>query len=207
MDLFKDFILIETQKQAHREVLYAIRSINQTYNEWKKRGKNRRKNAVSLNATSVNKITTITPESLDFITEEMKQKLAIIIMRCLSLPYWRDVKSKRASYKKLYPYIEKLETLAPHTGTGGTLREIIMTRFSAAYGLQSRYPQVFVAYEPVLPKEYMNYLFDEEKKPLKTYRMEALSLPDEFDDLMDLIKINHEKGVDLHLKKRGSNYK
>lgn len=202
MELFKDLVLIESQKQAHREVLYAIRSINQTYNEWKKRGKNRRKNAVSLNATSINKIATITPESLDYINEEMKQKLAIIIMRCLSLPHWRDVKSKRASYKKLYPYIQKLETLTPNTGTGANLREIIMTRFSAPYGSQSRYPQVFVAYEPILPNEYLKYLFDNEKMPTNTYRMETFSLPDDFDDLMELIRINHEKAIDLYLKKR-----
>jgi hypothetical protein len=123
------------------------------------------------------------------------------------LPYWKDVTSKKAAYRKLYPYIQRLESLVPNTGTNGTLREIIMTRFSAAYGLQSRYPQVFVAYEPILPKEYLKFLFDDEKLPLKTYRMEALSLPDDFDDLMDIIRINHEKGIDLHLKKYGSNYK
>jgi hypothetical protein len=201
MDLFKDFVLMETQKQAHREVLYAIRSINQTYNEWKKRGKNRRKNAVSLNTTSVNKLATISPESIDYINEEMKQKIAIIIMRCLSLPRWRDVKSKKSTYRKLFPYIQKLEKIVPNTGTGGTLKDIIMTRFSAAFGMQSRYPQVFVAYEPTLPSEYLDYLFGEAKRPTKTYRMESFSLPDDFDDLIDIIKINHDKGVDLYLKK------
>ena len=206
MNLFKDLLLVETQKQAHREVLYAIRSINQTYKEWKKRGKNRRKNAVSLNSTSINKIATISPESIDYINDEMKQKLAIIIMRCLSLPYWKDVKSKKSAYRKLYPYIQKLEKLVPNTGTNGTLREIIMTRFSAAYCQQSRHPHVFVAYEPVLPRDYLLFLFDESVLPRKTYRMEALSMPEDFDDLMKIIKINHEKGVDLYLKKEKSSY-
>jgi len=207
MELFKQILLSETQKQAHREVLYAIRSINQTYAEWGKRGKNRRRNAVSLTATSVNKITTITPESLDYINSDMKQMLAIIIMRCLSLPHWSNVVSKRASYRKLYPYIAKLENIIPNTGTNGTLRQIIMTRFSAAYSAQHRYSQVFVAYEPVLPKVYLQYLFGDEKFPTKTYRMEALPLPDDFDDLMDIIAINHGKGIDLYRKRSASNYK
>lgn len=206
MELFKDFVLMETQKQAHKEVLYAIRSINQTYAEWGKRGKNRRRNAVSLTATSVNKITTITPESIDYINSDMKQMLAIIIMRCLSLPHWSNVVSKRASYRKLYPYIAKLENLVPNTGTNGTLRQIIMTRFSAALSSQHRYSQVFVAYEPVLPRTYLEYLFGD-KLPSKTYRMEAMPLPKDFDDLIDIININHGKGVDLYRKKSPSTYK
>jgi hypothetical protein len=207
MELFKEILLSETQKQAHREVLYAIRSINQTYNEWKKRGKNRRRNAVSLTATSINKITTISPESMDYVTDEMKQKLSIIIMRCLSLPHWSDVESKKAAYRKLYPYIRRLETYIPNTGTHGNLREIIMTRFSAAFSTQHRYSQVFVAYEPTLPREYLKYLFGEDAFPTKTYRMETLPLPDDFDDLMDLININHGKGIDLYRKKSASTYK
>lgn len=176
MDLFKDLILLETQKQAHREILYAIRSINSTYNEWKKRGKNRRKNAVSLTATSVNKITTFPPESIDFVKQELKQKLAIIIMRCLSLPCWRDVNKLKSTYRKLYPYIKKIENIDPNTGTNGTLRQIIMTRLSAAVSNQSDSPEIFVAYEPVLPKDYLNFLFGKEAFPLKTYRMAALAL-------------------------------
>jgi hypothetical protein len=207
MQLFKQILLSETQKQAHREVLYAIRSINQTYNEWKKRGKNRRRNAVSLTATSINKITTISPQSMDFINEEMRQKLAIIIMRCLSLPHWGEVDSKKAAYRKLYPYISRLETYVPNTGTQGNLREIILTRLSAAFSAQHRHSSVFIAYEPKLPKEYLKYLFGDEKFPSKTYRMEALSLPDDWDDLMDIIKINHNKGIDLYRKKSPPSYK
>jgi hypothetical protein len=207
MELFKELTLLETQKQAHREILYAIRSINQTYNEWKKRGKSRRKNAVAINTTSVNKLTTISPESIDYITQEMKEKISIIIMRCLSLPHWKAVESKKASYRKLYPYIIKLENVVPHTGTKGNLKEIIMTRFSAAVCKQSKYPQVFVAYEPVLPNEYLKYLFGDEDFPEKTYKMEALPLPDDFDDLIDIIKINHEKGIKLYLRKSPTSYK
>lgn len=207
MELFKDLILLETQKQAYREVMYAIRSINQTYAEWNKRGKNRRKNAVNLATTSINKIATISPESLDYVAFDVKQTLAIIIMRCLSLPCWKAVESKKSAYRKLYPYISKLEKIVPNTGTNATLREIIMTRFSAAICIQSKYPQVFVAYEPILPKEYLRYLFGDEKFPKKTYRMEPLSLPADFDDFIGVIKINHEKGIDLYLKKTSSTYK
>lgn len=207
MELFKNLILVESQKQAHREVLYTIRSVNQTYNEWKKRIKNRRKNAVALATTSINKITTVAPESLDFINDEVKQKLAIIIMRCLSLPAWKPVTSKKSAYRKLYPYLSRLETVIPNTGTGGTLREIILTKFSAAICIQSQYPEVFVAYEPKLPREYLKYLFGEEKFPRKTYRMESLKLPEDFDDLVSMLKINQDKGIDLYLKKRKSSYK
>lgn len=202
MQLFKQLLLTETSKQAHREVLYAIRSVNQTYNEWKKRPKNRRKNAVSLVTSSVNKIATVAPESLDYVNNDIKQKMAIIIMRCLSLPNWKDVKSIRSAYRKLYPYIQRLEKIVPNTGTKGNLREIIMTRISAAICVQSKYPQVFVAYEPVLPHEYLKYLFNDKPFPEKTYRMETLSLPDDFDDLVEIIEINHDKAIDLYLKTR-----
>lgn len=202
MELFKDLVLLETQRQAHREILYSIRAINDTYNEWKKRPKNRRKNAVNLITTSVNKITTIPPESIDYVNDDIKQRLAIIIMRCLSLPSWRDVNSKKSAYRKLYPYIAKLELVNPNTGTGGTLREIIMTRFSVGTKGQSDYPEVFVAYEPVLPKEYLNYLFNDSTHPTKTFKMQALALPPDFDDLLQLLKINHEKAVDLYLKSK-----
>lgn len=207
MDLFKTILLDESQKQAHREILYAVRSINKTYNEWKKRIKNRRKNAVTLATTSINKVTTIPPESLDYVNDEMKQKLAIIIMRCLSLPPWKPITSKKSAYRKLYPYLQKLENLNPNTGTKGTLREIILTKFSASMCIQSKYPEVFVAYEPMLPKEYLKYLFGDEKFPRKTYRMESLPLPEDFDDLVEMLKINHEKGIDLYLKKRPTSYK
>lgn len=200
MELFNDLILIETQKQAHKEVLYAIRSINDTYKEWKKRGKNRRKNAVNIVTTSVNKVATLSPESLDFVNDEMKQKLAIIIMRCLSLPCWKPLSSLKLTYRKLYPYIAKLEKINPNTGTGANLRQIIMTRLSAVVSHQSSNPNIFVSYEPVIPSEYLNFLFNERNKPLKTYRMETLSLPDDFDDLIDQLEINHRKAMRLNKK-------
>lgn len=202
MELFNKLLVIESEKQAHRDLLFAVRTINDVYKEWKKRGKNRRKNAVSLLSTSVNKIVTIPPESFDYLNHEMKQKAAIIIMRCLSLPSWRDVSSKKSAYKKLHPYISKLESMDPNTGTRGTLREIILTRFSAAYCTQSDYPHIFVAYEPVLPADYLKFLFGEQKLPRKTYRMQAMPLPDDFDDLLNVVKKNHDKAIKLHQAKK-----
>lgn len=205
MELFNNLLLIETEKQAHREILYTIRSINSVYKEWKKRGKNRRKNAVSLHSTSVNKIASMSPESIDYVNSEIKGKLSIIIMRCLSLPVWQPIKSKQSTYKKLYPYLKKLENTNPNTGTKANVREIIMTRFSAAFSVQSRYPQVFVGYEPVIPNQYLRFLFGEEKLPEKTYRMESLPLPEDFDELINTIRVNHDKAVDLYLKTKGKN--
>lgn len=202
MELFKDLQLIESEKQAHRDLLFAVRTINDVYKEWKKRGKNRRKNAVSLVSTSVNKLVTIPPESFDYLNQEMKQKAAIIIMRCLSLPSWRDVGSKKSAYKKLHPYVEKLESMDPNTGTRGSLREIILTRFSAAYCAQSDYPHIFVAYEPVLPNDYLKFIFGDQRLPRKTYRMQAMPLPNDFDDLLNVVKKNHDKAIDLHLAKK-----
>jgi hypothetical protein len=193
---------MESEKQAHRDLLYAIRSINDTYKEWKKRGKDRRKNAVSIVATSVNKLATIPPESFDYLNHEMKQKAAIIIMRCISMPLWRDVGTKKSTYRKLFPYIEKLESVDPNTGTRGTLREIILTRFSAAYGAQTDYPDIFVAYEPVIPSSYLKFLFGNQKSPKKTYRMQAMPLPSDFDDMLNVVKRNHDKAVKATLEKK-----
>jgi hypothetical protein len=201
MELFNKILLDESEKQAHREILYTIRTINETYTEWLKRIKNRRKNAVALVTTSINKITTIAPESLQHITHEMQKKLSIIIMRCLALPAWKAVTSKKSTYKKLYPYLRELENLVPNTGTKGNLREIVLTKLSAAICIQSKYPEVFVAYEPLLPKDYLSYLFGEEKFPKKTYRMQSLLLPEDFDELVEMLIINHKKAVDLYLKK------
>jgi hypothetical protein len=207
MELFKRIILDESEKAAHREILYAIRSINETYAEWLKRIKNRRKNAVALVTTSINKITTISPETIGYINSDMRQKLSIIIMRCLALPAWKAVSGKKSTYRKLYPYFKELENIIPNTGTKGNLREIVLTKFSAAITIQSKYPEVFVAYEPLLPKDYLKYLFGEEKFPTKTYRMQSLLLPEDFDELIDTLTINHKKAVDLYLRKQPSSYK
>lgn len=188
--LFESIILAETQKAAQKEVDYSISVINKIYNEWKKT--TRRINAVDLITTSANKISGINPEVIAHLHNPAKEKLAVIIMRCMDLPPWRPVGSKEKIYKKLQPLIEKLEKTNPNTGTGGSLREVIMTRLSAAIFHQDEDAKVFVAYEPVIPSKYLKYLHGD-KLPEKTYRMTALSLPSDFESLIDILTINHEK--------------
>lgn len=188
--LFEQILLAETQKAAQKEVDYSISVINKIYNEWKKI--TRRINAVDLVTTSANKIAGINPEVIDHLHDAAKDKLAVILMRCMDVPPWRPVESKEKIYKKLYPLIKRLETYNPNTGTGGNLREIIMTRLSAAISHQDKAASVFVAYEPVIPAKYLKYLHGD-KLPEKTFRMAALSLPGDFDSLVNILTINHDK--------------
>lgn len=189
--LFQEMLLAESQKSAMREVKHSIAVINKIYNEWKKTG--RRKNAVDLVKTSANKIATIDPSIVDELHGPAKEKLCVIIMRCLDISPWKPVDSKEKVYKKLIGLVKKLETSNPNTGTGGTLREIIMTRLSAAvYHQDTAEKKAFVAYEPALPKRYLQHLFGTEL-PSKTYRMKALSLPEDYETLIDTLKINHDK--------------
>lgn len=188
--LFEQIILAETQKAAQKEVDYSISVINKIYNEWKK--VTRRINAVDLVTTSANKIAGINPEVVDHLHGPAKDKLAVILMRCMDVPPWRPVASKEKIYRKLIPLIKKLERHNPNTGTGGNLREIIMTRLSAAISHQDEGSSVFVAYEPVIPAKYLRYLHGD-KSPGKTFRMAALSLPEDFASLVEVLTINHEK--------------
>ena len=188
--LFEQILLAETQKAAQKEVDYSISVINKIYNEWKKI--HRRINAVDLITTSANKIAGINPEVVDYLHGPAKDKLAVILMRCMDIPPWRAVGSKEKIYKKLFPLIQRLETHNPNTGTGGNLREIIMTRLSAAIAHQDEAASVFVAYEPVLPAKYLKYLHGD-KMPEKTFRMASLSLPGDFDSLINILTINHDK--------------
>ena len=188
--LFQEILLAETQKAAVKEVEYSISVINKIYNEWKKI--TRRINAVDLITTSANKIAGINPEVIDHLHGPAKEKLAVILMRCMDLPPWRAVGSKEKIYKKLFPLIQKMERVNPNTGTGAALREIIMTRLSAAISHQDTTASVFVAYEPVIPAKYLKYLHGD-KMPEKTFRMAALALPEDFDSLVQILTINHDK--------------
>lgn len=189
--LFQQIILAETQKAAHKEVEYSISVINKIYNEWKK-VTSRRVNAVDLITTSANKISGLNPEVIEHLHAPAKEKLAVILMRCMDIPPWRPVSSKEKIYKKLFPLIQQMERVSPNTGTGAALREVIMTRLSAAISHQDTTASVFVSYEPVIPTKYLKYLHGD-KMPEKTFRMAALSLPGDFDSLVEILTINHEK--------------
>ena len=160
------------------------------YNEWKKMG--RRINAVDLITTSANKISTINPAVLPHVHEATRLKIATIIMRCMDIPVWKDPYTKEKLYNKLYPLIEVLQTYDPNTGSSGNLREIIMTRLSAAL-CHKNGNKIFVAYEPTISQSYLKYLFKNEDAPKKTYKMAALKLPPDFESLMSILEINQKK--------------
>lgn len=192
MDFFKQLLIHESVKASQKEIDHTINIVNKMYNEWKKIG--RRKNAVDLVTTTANKIATIDPAVVPLVHEATRLKIATLLMKCMDIPVWKPVSSREKIYKKLYPLIEVLQTYDPNTGSGGNLREIIMTRLSAAIYHQSEAKnKAFVAYEPRISASYMTYLFKDGEKPSKTYKMQALKLPGDFDSLVNVLNTNHEK--------------
>lgn len=193
MELFENLLLVETQRRSKQEVDNAIRVINQIYKEWKY--KKRRKNAVDLITTSVNKISNLDPSLVDHIHEAGKLKLCAILMRCMDNPVWKPLEVKKKIYRKLYPLIDRLQSFSPETTTGACLREVIMTRLSACLSYQEECEpgkRIFVAYEPKIPTRYLKYIFGD-ALPCKTYRMQMLMLPEDYDTLIEVLTINHEK--------------
>jgi hypothetical protein len=190
MDFLKKLLINESVKAGQKEVTHTINVVNTVYNEWKKIG--RRKNAVDLVTTSANKIATLDAAVIPLVHEATRLKLATIIMKCMDCPVWKDPWSKEKLYKKLYPLIDKLQTYDPNTGSSGNLREFIMTRLSAAL-CHKNGNKVFVAYEPTISASYLKYLFKNEEAPKKTYKMQALKLPSDFESLMNILEINQKK--------------
>jgi hypothetical protein len=190
MEMIQTLILLENERKASEMISYAISSINEVYNEWKKI--DRRKNAVNIVTTSINKITTIDPATVEFIHEAGKVKLATIIMRCLDLPPWADIESKRVTYRRVYPLLNKVQRVVPNTGTNGNLNDIIHTRFSAIISMASKNKDVFVAYEPSITRRYLKFIFGNDV-PEQVVKMQALPIPEDFDTLLDTLKINHDK--------------
>lgn len=192
MELLQNIVLLETQKAADKEVEHVIGIINKIHNEWKATG--RRKNAVDLITTSVNKLSNINPAILPHIYDATKIKLVVALMRCMDIPMWKPVESKEKIYRKLYPLISKLQNYHPNVETNGTLREVILTRLSACIYDKQKDKSVFVAYEPKLPTKYLNYVFGS-GVPKKTYRMASLPLPEDFDSLIEILEINQKKAL------------
>lgn len=200
MELLKDFTLMESQKKSNEEINYAIDAINEIYKEWKKT--KRRRNAVNIVTTSVNKLATINPATVDYIHEAGKVKLATIIMRCMDIPAWMDVDTKRITYRRLFPLIDKLQAQSPNSGTGANLREVIMTRLSASISNcqeDSDKRNVCVSYEPTITKKYLRYIFGD-TIPEKVCKMQTLSIPKDFDTLINILNINHDKACGKYKK-------
>lgn len=201
MDFIKNLTLLETQLAATKEVDYTVVVINKIYAEWKKI--KRRTNAVDLITNSANKIATLNPEAVQRCHDAAKIKLAIILMRCMDLPPWRPIDGKEKIYRRLYPLLKKMENVEPNTGSGGKLKEVVMTRLSCAISTQDPDKDgVFVAYEPRIPATYLRYLFGD-TPPMATYRMLSMGLPEDFESLIEQLNINHQKAKSK-FKKEGS---
>lgn len=195
MQLLNELFLIESEKTAVLETRHTINTVNKLYNEWKKI--KRRVNAVDIASTTANKLANISPAVVDRVHEATRLKIATLIMRCLDIPPWKPLSERERIYKKLVPILSTLQNYKVQTGTGGTLKEVIMTRLSAAFCYQNPIDNnviVFVGYEPTISKRYLSYLFGD-SQPEKTYKMTTLNIPGDFQSLVDTIRINHEKAV------------
>ncbi len=201
MELIKKLTLLEGQNRANRLVSDTIAIINDTYNEWKKIG--RRRNAVDIVTTSINRIAKIDDSLVPHLHDTARVKLAVIIMRCLDVPPWMNVDAKRIIYNRAYHLTNKLQRVIPNTGTNGTLNDVITTRFSASISNNSESEEertIFVAYEPRITKSYLRFIFGEEI-PTHVVKMQTLSLPEDFDTLIDIIKINQKKACERYLNR------
>lgn len=192
MKFFNEMLLIESQLSAAKEAQHVVNVVNNLYTEWKKTG--RRKNAVDIITTTANKLSNIDPDVIDNIHEATKLKLASLIVRCFDIPYWKGIAQKEKIYTKLYNLIHKLETYDPKVESGGNLREVILTRLSVSASYNSDNKHIFVAYEPKLQNSYMRYLFGKDQ-PERTYRMQSLSLPANFEALVTMLQLDHEKAI------------
>lgn len=192
MNFFNELIIIESNISSEKEIAHVISVVNQVYAEWKKTG--RRKNAVDIVVTTANKLSNIDPDIVDKLHEATRLKLAALIVRCFDIPYWKPVSQKEKIFKKLTPLIQKMQTYDPNTDSGGNLREVIFTRLSASVCYNTDHKNVFVAYEPKIDASYLRYLFGKET-PEKTYKMQTLMMPSDFDSLIEILRTNHEKAV------------
>lgn len=208
MNIFNELRLMEAEKASNKELRHTINLINEAYNEWKK--VKRRVNAVDIVVTTANKLSTISPEAINRIHEASRVKLTALLMRCMDVPYWKPLGERAPVYKKIYPLINALRSYDARTGNGATLKEVILTRISAAHCYQNKLPDgsiVFVAYEPKIPEAYLRYLFGGEAENVAvTYKMQTLSLPQDYASLVDTISINHDKAIDRY-KKSNRNFK
>ena len=193
MTLFQDILLIESQKSSQKEIDHTISVINKLYNEWKSKG--RRKNAVDIISTTVNKLVTIDPNIVDKIHDATRVKLATLIVRCFDIPYWKDVYEKEKIFNRLLNLIQKVESEHPNVdGSGVKVSEIIMTRLSASISYSSENKEVFVGYEPSISKSYLKYMFGNEV-PNHIFRMEGMKLPSRFEQLINILIINQNKAI------------
>lgn len=192
MEFFKELIVVESERSSQKEIQHTINVVNNLYNEWKKIG--RRKNAVDIISTTANKLNNIDPNIVDKLHDATKVKIAALLIRCFDIPYWKSLSEKEKIYKKLFRLVDKLQNQDAGTDTGGTLKEVILTRASASISYNSSERRVFVCYEPKITNTYLKYLFGKEL-PEQIIRMQSLKMPGDFESLVAELTINHEKAI------------
>jgi hypothetical protein len=193
MNFLNELTLIESELSSKKEEAHVVAVINTIYNEWKKMG--RRKNAVDIITTTVNKISNFDPAIVARIHDSTRLKLASLLVRCFDIPYWKNVSEKEKLYRKLQPLLSVMQNDDPNTDSGGNLRDAICTRLSASICYNSKDKNIFVAYEPKISDTYLRYLFGKDT-PEKTYKMQTLMLPGDFESLVQTLQINHDKAVE-----------
>lgn len=192
MQFFNELIILESEISAQKEIKHVIAVINTIYAEWKKRG--RRKNAVDIITTTANKLSNINASVIDRVHESTRLKLASLLVRCFDIPYWKPIEDKEKIYKKLYPLLSKMQSYDPNIDSKGDVKSAICTRLSSSICYNSDNKKIFVAYEPTISNTYLRYLFGNDT-PEKTYRMQTLLLPEDFNTLIQSLKIDHNKAI------------
>lgn len=201
MKFLNELSIIESAISSEKEINHIKNIINGLYNDWKKI--KRRINSVDIIINTTNKLSNIDPDIVNFLPEAIKLKLASLLIRCFDIPYWKKISEKESIFKKLAPLVQKMQNFDPNTGTDGTVKDVIMSRLSTSICYNSNNREVYVAYEPKIPDSYLRYLFNNEI-PEVTYKMRGLTMPMDFDQLVNMLKINHEKAVTSYRQRQKS---
>jgi hypothetical protein len=189
MEMIKSLQLIESQQLAEKQLKHVSFLINKTYNEWKKL--KRRRNSIDIVATATNALRTIPPDYIKLLSEENKAKLCIVLIRCMDLPVWANVRNKERTWKKLYEYIVELQNFIVPTKTNSALKDVIATRLSARIGYKLD-KKIFVTYERHVSEQYLEFLFGKDQ-PTQVYRMMIMSLPEDFGELCEILRNNFDR--------------
>lgn len=189
MNLFKNLLLCESKRSSDAEVADAISVINKVFSDWNKVG--RRKNAVDLITSSANRLARIDPAIIDFIHDAARNKLALICVKSMDIPFWKNVSNRASVYKKLYPILDKVQNMSPNVTSGGNVRDVIMTRLSASVCYEEK-AKALVIYEPKASPEYLRYLLGDYKID-RVMKSQSLPLPNDYDTLINTLRINQQK--------------
>lgn len=197
MNLLKNILLNESRNAAQREMSDAVELISSVFSDWNKMG--RRKNAVDLITSSANRLSRLDPAIIPLLHDSARTKLALICIKCMDIPFWKPVEQREKIYKKIYNILTNVENMSPNTTSTGNVRDIIMTRLSAAIAY-NRKSKTLVCYEPKVSPEYVKYLLGDYSID-RVYRASSLPLPENFSTLINTLNINQDKADKLYLNK------